>query len=172
VPGAGLCCALLCCACVLMCALTHRVQAKTQQFTNLCRNPDPTLSPPASSPPYCPYPQMVTCSGAFQDGSLRVVRNGIGVHEAASMELPGECARVCVLKAGCVPACASHLCFWQTRQGGGWLWQAACNSGHMRGGAPIRNAQASKRASAHALPQTTNRHQGCVVSPFQSDGRV
>jgi DNA damage-binding protein 1 len=33
---------------------------------------------------------MVTCSGAFQDGSLRVVRNGIGVHEAASMELPGD----------------------------------------------------------------------------------
>jgi DNA damage-binding protein 1 len=33
---------------------------------------------------------MVACSGAFQDGSLRVVRNGIGVHEAASMELPGE----------------------------------------------------------------------------------
>jgi DNA damage-binding protein 1 len=32
----------------------------------------------------------VACSGAFQDGSLRVVRNGIGVHEAASMELPGE----------------------------------------------------------------------------------
>lgn len=38
---------------------------------------------------------MVACSGAFQDGSLRVVRNGIGVHEAASMELPGVC--VCVL---------------------------------------------------------------------------
>jgi hypothetical protein len=33
--------------------------------------------------------QMVTCSGVFQDGSLRVVRNGIGIHEAAAMELPG-----------------------------------------------------------------------------------
>jgi hypothetical protein len=36
------------------------------------------------------WAQMVACSGAFQDGSLRVVRNGIGVHEAASMDLPGE----------------------------------------------------------------------------------
>eukprot|EP00878_Enallax_costatus_P005870 GHUV01006158.1.p1 GENE.GHUV01006158.1~~GHUV01006158.1.p1 ORF type:complete len:800 (+),score=216.97 GHUV01006158.1:186-2585(+) len=33
--------------------------------------------------------QMVACCGVFQDGSLRVVRNGIGIHEAAAMELPG-----------------------------------------------------------------------------------
>eukprot|EP00775_Hariotina_reticulata_P011705 gene11705-11850_t len=36
--------------------------------------------------------QMVACCGTFQDGSLRVVRNGIGIHEAAAMELPGSCA--------------------------------------------------------------------------------
>ena len=33
--------------------------------------------------------QLVTCSGAFQCGSLRVVRNGVGVDEEASIELPG-----------------------------------------------------------------------------------
>ncbi|KAL4189515.1 hypothetical protein AMTRI_Chr08g165760 [Amborella trichopoda] len=33
--------------------------------------------------------QVVTCSGAFKDGSLRVVRNGIGINEQASVELHG-----------------------------------------------------------------------------------
>eukprot|EP00958_Prasinococcus_capsulatus_P013243 scaffold1343_cov369-Prasinococcus_capsulatus_cf.AAC.10 len=33
--------------------------------------------------------QVVTCSGAFKDGSLRVVRNGIGIDEQAAVELPG-----------------------------------------------------------------------------------
>lgn len=33
--------------------------------------------------------QVVTCSGAFKDGSLRIVRNGIGINEQASAELPG-----------------------------------------------------------------------------------
>eukprot|EP00884_Botryococcus_braunii_P023468 jgi/Botrbrau1/9805/Bobra.0322s0012.2 len=33
--------------------------------------------------------QIVTCSGAFGDGSLRVVRNGIGMMEQASQELAG-----------------------------------------------------------------------------------
>ncbi|KAL4429821.1 hypothetical protein ABPG77_010938 [Micractinium sp. CCAP 211/92] len=33
--------------------------------------------------------QIVTCSGAGADGSLRVVRNGIGVVEQALVELPG-----------------------------------------------------------------------------------
>ena len=32
---------------------------------------------------------LVTCSGAFKDGSLRVVRNGIGINEQASVDLPG-----------------------------------------------------------------------------------
>jgi hypothetical protein len=38
--------------------------------------------------------QLVTCSGMLGDGSLRVVRNGIGISETASLELPGG-ARVC-----------------------------------------------------------------------------
>ena len=37
-----------------------------------------------------PYGQVVTCSGVSKDGSLRVVRNGIGIHEQATIELPGR----------------------------------------------------------------------------------
>jgi DNA damage-binding protein 1 len=33
--------------------------------------------------------QVVTCSGVHKDGSLRVVRNGVGIHEQAAIELPG-----------------------------------------------------------------------------------
>eukprot|EP01114_Cavostelium_apophysatum_P022802 TRINITY_DN8377_c0_g1_i1.p1 TRINITY_DN8377_c0_g1~~TRINITY_DN8377_c0_g1_i1.p1 ORF type:complete len:965 (-),score=280.18 TRINITY_DN8377_c0_g1_i1:487-3381(-) len=33
--------------------------------------------------------QVVSCSGAFKDGSLRVVRSGIGINEQASIDLPG-----------------------------------------------------------------------------------
>lgn len=33
--------------------------------------------------------QVVTCSGVGHEGSLRVVRNGIGMVEQASIELPG-----------------------------------------------------------------------------------
>jgi DNA damage-binding protein 1 len=33
--------------------------------------------------------QVVTCSGAYKDGSLRVIRNGIGINEEASIALPG-----------------------------------------------------------------------------------
>ncbi|TMW57264.1 hypothetical protein Poli38472_003189 [Pythium oligandrum] len=33
--------------------------------------------------------QIVTCSGADKDGSLRVIRNGIGINEQATAELPG-----------------------------------------------------------------------------------
>jgi hypothetical protein len=33
--------------------------------------------------------QVVTCSGVQKDGSLRIVRNGIGINEQASVELPG-----------------------------------------------------------------------------------
>ena len=32
---------------------------------------------------------LVTCSGAGKDGSLRIVRNGIGINEQARIELPG-----------------------------------------------------------------------------------
>ncbi|ESN93168.1 hypothetical protein HELRODRAFT_187538 [Helobdella robusta] len=33
--------------------------------------------------------QMVTCSGVNKEGSLRVIRNGIGLHELASIDLSG-----------------------------------------------------------------------------------
>ena len=33
--------------------------------------------------------QIVTCSGVMRDGSLRVVRNGVGINEQAAVELPG-----------------------------------------------------------------------------------
>ena len=33
--------------------------------------------------------QIVTCSGAFKEGSLRIIRNGIGIQEHASIDLPG-----------------------------------------------------------------------------------
>ncbi|BFZ05163.1 hypothetical protein BsWGS_08202 [Bradybaena similaris] len=33
--------------------------------------------------------QLVTCSGAMKEGSLRVIRNGIGINEHASIDLPG-----------------------------------------------------------------------------------
>lgn len=33
--------------------------------------------------------QLVTCSGNLKDGSLRIIRNGIGINEHASMDLPG-----------------------------------------------------------------------------------
>ncbi|XP_059472612.1 DNA damage-binding protein 1 [Neocloeon triangulifer] len=33
--------------------------------------------------------QLVTCSGAFKEGSLRIIRNGIGIQELASIDLHG-----------------------------------------------------------------------------------
>lgn len=33
--------------------------------------------------------QLVTCSGAYKDGSLRVIRSGIGMQEQASLDVPG-----------------------------------------------------------------------------------
>lgn len=32
--------------------------------------------------------QIVTCSGAFKDGSLRVVRSGVGIHEQVRILFP------------------------------------------------------------------------------------
>lgn len=33
--------------------------------------------------------QLITCSGGHKNGSLRIIRNGIGIHESANVELPG-----------------------------------------------------------------------------------
>ncbi|GMR48304.1 hypothetical protein PMAYCL1PPCAC_18499, partial [Pristionchus mayeri] len=32
---------------------------------------------------------VVTCSGGYKDGSLRIIRNGIGIEECANVDLPG-----------------------------------------------------------------------------------
>ena len=33
--------------------------------------------------------QLITCSGANRNGSLRIIRSGIGIHENANVEIPG-----------------------------------------------------------------------------------
>ena len=38
-------------------------------------------------------------SGAYKEGSLRIIRNGIGIHEQASIDLPGI-KGIWVLKLG------------------------------------------------------------------------
>jgi DNA damage-binding protein 1 len=41
--------------------------------------------------------QVVTCSGAFKDGSLRIIRNGIGINEqVVTFSLP-YCTVLCAL---------------------------------------------------------------------------
>lgn len=54
---------------------------------------------------FCGF-QLVTCSGAFKEGSLRIIRNGIGIHEHASIDLPGI-KGLCVLIL-CVCLCLFH----------------------------------------------------------------
>ncbi len=45
--------------------------------------------------PLFPQGQVVTCSGAFKDGSLRIVRNGIGINLQAQIELDGALELFC-----------------------------------------------------------------------------
>ncbi len=33
--------------------------------------------------------QLITCSGAHRNGSLRIIRSGIGIQESANVEIPG-----------------------------------------------------------------------------------
>lgn len=33
--------------------------------------------------------KLITCSGSSKNGSLRIIRSGIGIHESANIELPG-----------------------------------------------------------------------------------
>ena len=39
--------------------------------------------------------QVVTCSGAYKDGSLRIVRNGIGINEQVALFLTGSEIYLC-----------------------------------------------------------------------------
>ena len=38
---------------------------------------------------YLSLSQLVCCSGVGKDGSLRIVKSGIGINEAASIDLAG-----------------------------------------------------------------------------------
>lgn len=64
---------------------------------------------------FCGF-QLVTCSGAFKEGSLRIIRNGIGIHEHASIDLPGiKGLCVLILCVRCVSSIASFTslkCIW------------------------------------------------------------
>jgi hypothetical protein len=40
------------------------------------------------------FVQLVACSGAFGDGALSVMQNGIGIRELASLDLPGVQGKV------------------------------------------------------------------------------
>lgn len=70
--------------------------------------------------------QVVTCSGVGTEGSLRIVRNGIGMIEQASVELPGAHPDenpanglwMTLSKQGCSPL--SEL--WWLRKGGHETW--------------------------------------------------
>lgn len=57
--------------------MTKRGRKATAPYLNLCLNVSLWCF------------QLVTCSGAFKEGSLRIIRNGIGIHEHASIDLPG-----------------------------------------------------------------------------------
>jgi hypothetical protein len=52
--------------------------------------------------------QVVTCSGFESAGSLRIVRNGIGVIEQATVELEGE--RACRHRTSCTALYACSMC--------------------------------------------------------------
>jgi Mono-functional DNA-alkylating methyl methanesulfonate N-term len=45
--------------------------------------------------------QVVTCSGAYKDGSLRVVRNGIGINEQVNDLQPQYPAKPRYILLGC-----------------------------------------------------------------------
>lgn len=58
--------------------------------------------------------QLVTCSGAFKEGSLRIIRNGIGIQEHASIDLPGIKGMWALQVASCksnVLTCLLYLIF-------------------------------------------------------------
>ena len=62
-----------------------------------------TMPTPAST-----HTQLVTCSGTFKDGSLRVIRNGIGISEHAQLDLEGI-LRIFALPFGEAPAVSSSM---------------------------------------------------------------
>ena len=72
--------------------------------------------------------QVITCSGVYADGSLRIVRNGIGMIEQATVELPGmqtadkhintdkfSCIVGCALTCHTLPAAAGIKGAWSLK---------------------------------------------------------
>lgn len=55
----------------------------------------------------------MTCSGVGTEGSLRIVRNGIGMIEQASVELPGVSSIVFILVWN---SDTHHVVFWDPDQ--------------------------------------------------------
>ena len=68
--------------------LIHLINTTTHFYTFLtsltCTYPNRLLM--IGPPGQC---QVVTCSGAFKDGSLRVIRSGIGIKEQVAMDQAG-----------------------------------------------------------------------------------
>ena len=44
---------------------------------------------PLSYHPFLFHVQVVICSGGGTDGALRIIRNGIGIHQQALLDMPG-----------------------------------------------------------------------------------
>ena len=91
------------CLCTLSCMCSH-IPLSLSLPPSLPPSPPPSLSlSPSLSPslllslssPSLFFPlspsslQIVSCSGYGKDGSLRVIRSGIGINEAASIDLAG-----------------------------------------------------------------------------------
>ena len=89
--------------------------------------------------------QVVTCSGIGKDGSLRVVRNGVGINEQAAVELPG-------IKG-----------LWALRGGGG---------GAGGGGEATAMAVDGPSPSLPSLPSSASAHDKYLVVTFVGETRV
>ena len=91
-----------CHLCGVICMYLSLLSLCLLPFLSLSLSLSPSLSPPSLSfsltllplsllpPSLSPSsPQIVSCSGYGKDGSLRVIRSGIGINEAASIDLAG-----------------------------------------------------------------------------------
>ena len=91
----------------------------------------------------CTRAQVVTCSGAGADGSVRIVRSGIGLLEQAAVELPGikglwslrRCRAACTRALACAQhavSCVCKLCTQTWRQALPPLFVALCCDAWLR----------------------------------------
>lgn len=63
--------------------------AKKEHLSNAMHTPNVSVCKAHYPPVFRVCWQLVTCSGAFCDGSLRVVRNGIGINQLAELDITG-----------------------------------------------------------------------------------